>query len=145
MDKHYSNGPPKQQHDDADLMVDIIDIGLDLQQINMLKAIKRLINQGIGELMAFQEDIMTAVQQVGTDASEAANRVIATINENNAAIDAANAQIAADQEAIAALQAQIDAGVVTPEAAQAVVDSLAAVSETLDAIDTTPVAEVPVG
>lgn len=133
-------------HDDFDLVVDFTDLQLDAQQVALLEgigrqlgALKRLVNQRMGEIMAVQEDIQTAVAQVGTDATDAANRVITTINENNAAIEAANATISADNEVIAALQAQIAAGVVTPEAAQAVLDSLASTSAALDAIDTAPV------
>ena len=93
--------------------------------------------------MGLIDDIKEAVDTEDADIVDAANRVIQTINDDHAAIDAANATIAADAAEIAALQAEIDAGTVTPEAAQAVLDKVAEHRAALAAIDTAPVEPLP--
>lgn len=92
------------------------------------------------DTVALIDDITAAAEQTEQAAVDAANRVIATINENNAVVAGLQADLAAADQTIADLQAQIDAGTVTPEAAQAVLDTLTATKTTLDGIDA---AEVP--
>lgn len=108
-----------------------------------MRAVNYLIDRQEDILATLIEQIQEAAAATGQAATDAANRVIATINENNAAIAALQQHNAEDDAAIAALQAQIDAGTVTPEAAQAVLDQLTATKATIDAIDAAPVPELP--
>jgi uncharacterized coiled-coil protein SlyX len=115
-----------------------------------LAALRWLI-RAVSYLMDRQEDILaTLIEQIqeaaaatGQAATDAANRVIATINESNAAIAALQEHNAEDDAAIAALEQQIADGTVTPEAAQAVLDQLTAAKTAIDAIDAAPVPELP--
>lgn len=88
------------------------------------------------------DDIAAAAASTDQAATDAANRVIDTINTNNAVITDLQTKNAADEQAIADLQAQIDASAVTPEAAQAVLDQLTATKAKIDAIDAAPMAPV---
>ena len=95
------------------------------------------------DTMALIDDIAAAAEATGVAATAAANRVIDTINENNALLAGLQAHNVEDDAAIAALEAEIAAGTVTPEAAQAVLDILDSTKATLDSIDATPVEPIP--
>ena len=93
--------------------------------------------------MTLAADIQAAADATGAAAQAAADRVIATLDANNAVVLALQEHDAADDAAIALLQAQIDAGTVTPEAAQAILDKLTETQTALAGIDAAPV-EPPV-
>jgi peptidoglycan hydrolase CwlO-like protein len=91
----------------------------------------------------FSDAIQAAVDAQGQAATDAANRVIATINDNNSVIAALQATDAEQDALIAQLEAEIAANNVTPETAQALLDKMAATKAAIDAIDAAPVEPLP--
>lgn len=93
--------------DEADLSVDIADLGLDQQQLMLLASLGRLIRQQGAQTMASLDNITAAIAKLDTDVEQAASDVAAALQALKDQIGGLTAG-AISQEQIDALQAGVD-------------------------------------